>query len=148
MRNVNSPLGLFGLVIAGASLVACGGGAEKAAAKTDSSAAAAAVAAPPPAVPQESFTLVAKDGSWDADVTPAGIVVHRKGKKDVTFDYKAPSVDGSITTFEITRTAPDTHTFGAKIAMVPCTDNQKKSYTHMAQIWVDQVAYSGCGAKK
>ena len=145
MRYVKSPLGLFALVLIAVIVAACGGG-EKGAAKTDTS---AGTAAPPP--PAAEFTLVAKDGTWSADITSGGVVFHKaKGaKKDsVRFEYKTPSVDGAITEFSIIRTAPDTHTFGAKIAMVPCTDNKKQQYTHMAQVWVDQVAYSGCGTKK
>jgi uncharacterized membrane protein len=145
MRNVSSPLGTFALVLTGAVVLACGGG--DSAGRMDSSAAAAA--APPP--PAESFAIMAKDGSWSADITPASIVWRgRKGGKmdSLTFEYKAPQVDGAITKFEIVRTSPDTHTFAAQLAMTPCTDSKNAQYTHLAQIWVDQVAYSGCATKK
>jgi hypothetical protein len=150
MRHVHSSLGVSALMLAAAILAGCSGSTtDKTATKTDSAAAAPAAAPAPAPVPQDSYSLVAKDGSWNVDITPATIVFHKKGaKKDQTFDYKPPVIDGAITNFDIVKTQPDTHTFGARIAMTTCTDNQKKQYTHLAQVWVDKVAYSGCGVKK
>jgi uncharacterized membrane protein len=150
MRYAKSPLGALALALSAAGALACGKG-EKAATKTDTAAAAAAAPPPAPAAPADSYTLTAKDGSWTVDITPASVVWHGKkgAKKDsLAFDYKAPTIDGAITKFEIIRTAPDTHTFAAQIAMTPCTDAKKAQYTYLAQVWVDQVAYSGCGTKK
>lgn len=147
MRYVKGPLGLFALLFVAVSLLAACAGGEKAPA-TDSSAAASAAAAPPPA--PDMFAVMAKDGSWTVDIAPENIVWRRlKGKKDsLVFDFKAPNVDGAMWNYESIRTVPDTHTFAARLVTTPCSDNTKKEYTHMAQIWVDQVAYSGCAVKK
>jgi uncharacterized membrane protein len=146
MRYGKGPLALFALLFVAVSLLAACAGGEKAPA-TDSSAAAAA-AAPPPA--PDMFTVMAKDGSWSVDMNSSNIIWRRtKGKKDsLVFDFKAPSVDGAMWNYESIRTAPDTHTFAARLVASACSDNAKKDYTHMAQIWVDQVAYSGCAVKK
>jgi hypothetical protein len=144
--RIKTPLGLFGLLFVTVSLLAaCGGG--EATPNADSSAAAAA-AAPPPA--PEMFAITAKDGSWTVDIGSANIMWRKvTGKKDsITFDFKAPSVDGAVISYQVIKTVPDTHTFAATLSAVPCADNAKKDYTHMAQVWIDQVAYSGCAVKK
>jgi uncharacterized membrane protein len=144
MRYVKSPLGLFALLFVAVSVLACGGGEEAPA--VDSSAAAAA--APPP--PPEAFAVMAKDASWSVDINPASILWKKlKGRKDsIVFDYKAPNVNGAILEYTSVRMAADTHRIDITLSMVPCTDNSKNSYTHIAQVWVDQVAYSGCATKK
>jgi len=147
MRNVKPlrSLATFGLVLSAATLFACGGGTEKAVPATDS---AAAALAPPPA---ESFALVATDGSWMVDITPANIVWQKtKGanRDTIEFDFKAPDVKGALIDYTSIRMAADTHRIDITLAMTPCTDNAKNQYTHKAQVWVDQQSYTGCATKK
>jgi uncharacterized membrane protein len=144
MRNVKGPLGLFAVLFVSVSLLACAGGEKTPAA--DSSAAAAT--APPPE--PEMFAVLAKDGSWTVDIAPAGILWKvLKGRKDsIAFDFKAPNVNGAILEYTSVRMAADTHRIDITLSMVPCTDASKNSYTHIAQVWVDQKAYSGCASKR
>jgi uncharacterized membrane protein len=132
------------------TVIACAGG-EKAA-ETPDSAAAAAAAAPPP----ESFMLVSEDGSWSADITPAGIVYKAKGRDSLVFEYKAPVVNGAISEFESLMTAKDTARISINLAMTKCTDKSGAEYTHMAQVWLSgkqggrdlNTQTKGCANKK
>ena len=109
-------------------LVAC---ATNEQADTPDTAATAAAAAPPPA---ESFTLVADDGSWSGDITPAGIVFRHKRNDSLMFDYKSPTVNGAISDFESLMTGQDTVRITISLAMTRCTDKAGKEYTHLAQV--------------
>lgn len=129
-----------------ATVLACAGG-EKAAETADSSASAAA-AAPPPA---ESFTMVAQDGAWSGDITPAGIVFRHKRNDSLMFEYKPPQVNGAINDFESLMMGKDTVRFTATIAPTPCTDKDGKTYTHIAQVYLTgdvKLDSRGCAAKK
>ena len=128
------------------TLLACAGG-EKAA--TADSAAAAAVAAPPPT--PESFTIVANDGSWSGDITPAGIVFRHKKNDSLMFDYKAPTVNGAISDYESLMTGKDTVRISVSLAMTKCVDKAGKEYTHLAQVYLTgdvKLQSSGCAIKK
>ncbi len=127
------------------TLVACA--AEEKAEEPDSAAAAAA-AAPPPA---ESFTLVAEDGSWSGDITPAGIVFRHRRNDSLMFDYKPPQVNGAISDFESLMTGKDTVRITVSLAMTRCTDKAGKEYTHLAQVYLTgdvTLTSSGCASKK
>ncbi len=111
--------------------------------------AAAAAAAPPP--PAESFTLVAEDGSWSGDITPAGIVFRHKRNDSLMFEFKAPSVNGALSDYESLLTGTDTVRFTASLAMTPCTDKAGAQYTHKAQVYLTgdvTLNASGCANKK
>jgi uncharacterized membrane protein len=138
------------LVMAAALLTACAGG-EKA--ETTDSAAAAAAQAPPPA---ESFTLAADDGSWTADISPTGIVYRPRNRDSLTFEYKAPTVNGAISDYESLMTGKDTVRISISLAMTKCTDKAGAEYTHMAQVWLTgrqggrdvNTQTKGCANKK
>lgn len=129
------------------------GACAKEAAETPDSAAAAAAAAPPP---PESFTLAAKDGSWSGEITAAGITYSPKGKEALTFEYKAPTVNGAISDYESLMTAKDTIRIAISLAMTSCTDKAGATYTHMAQVWLTgrqggrdlNTQTQGCANKK
>jgi uncharacterized membrane protein len=126
------------------TVVACAGG-EKT--ETPDSA-APAVAAPPPA---ESFTLVATDGAWSGDITPAGIVFRHKRNDSLMFDYKAPTVNGAISDYESLMTGQDTVRITVSLALTNCTDKAGKTYTHLAQVYLTgdvELTSSGCANKK
>ena len=129
------------------TLLACAG--EKKADTVDSAAAAAAAAPPPPA--PESFTLVANDGAWSGDITPAGIVFRHKKNDSLMFDYKAPTVNGGLTDYESLMTGKDTVRISVSLALTKCTDKAGKEYTHMAQVYLTgdvTLQSSGCAIKK
>lgn len=135
----------FAAFLTAVTLLACAGG-EKAADKADSSAAAAA--APPPA---ESFTMVAQDGAWSGDITPAGIVFRHKKNDSLMFDYKPPTVNGAINDFESLMMSKDTIRFTATITPTPCTDKAGKTYTHIAMVYLTgdvKLESKGCAEKK
>jgi hypothetical protein len=128
------------------TILACASG-EKA--DTTDSAAAAAAAPPPPA--PESFTLVANDGSWSGDITPAGIVFRHKRNDSLMFDYKPPTVNGAISDYESLMTGQDTVRISVSLAMTNCTDKAGKQYTHLAQVYLTgdvKLESSGCAIKK
>jgi hypothetical protein len=111
--------------------------------------AAAAAAAPPPA--PESFTLVAKDGSWSGDITPAGIVIRHRANDSLVFPFAAPSVSGAINEYTALLTGADTVRLTLSTTMTPCTDNKGAAHTHMAQIWLTgdvKLEGQGCASKK
>lgn len=111
--------------------------------------AAAAAAAPPPA--PESFTLMAKDGSWSGDVTPAGIVIRHKTNDSLVFPFTAPAVSGAINEYSALLTGADTVRLTLSTTMTACTDNKGTAHTHMAQIWLTgdvKLEGQGCATKK
>ncbi|HEX6314638.1 MAG TPA: hypothetical protein VFZ73_07250 [Gemmatimonadaceae bacterium] len=113
----------------------------------DSAASAAAAAPPPP----ESFTLVANDGSWSGDITPAGVVFRHKRNDSLMFDYKPPTVNGAISDYDLLHTGTDTVRLTVSLAMTNCTDKAGKTYTHLAQVYLTgdvQMQSSGCASKK
>lgn len=128
------------------------GACAKEAAEMPDSATAAAAAPPPP----ESFTLAAKDGSWSGEITPSGITYTAKGKDPLTFEYKAPTVNGAISDYESLMTAKDTIRIAISLAMTSCTDQAGAAYTHMAQVWLTgrqggrdlNTQTQGCANKK
>lgn len=144
MRHARTSFRLAAFLSAVTAL-ACAG-AENADA-TDSSAAAAA-AAPPPA---ESFTLVASDGAWSGDITPAGIVFRHKRNDSLMFEYKPPTVNGALSDYESLLTGTDTVRLTVSLAMTNCTDKAGKTYTHLAQVYLTgdvTLTSSGCANKK
>jgi len=115
---------------------------------TPDSAAAAAAAAPPPA---ESFTLAAEDGAWSGDITPSGVVFRHKRNDSLMFDYKAPTVNGAISDYDLLMTGKDTVRLTVSLAMTPCTDKAGKAYTHKAMVYLTgdmKLESGGCASKK
>lgn len=151
MRDIHSSFRVLAALAVVSIAAACSGGGEKT--ETPDSAAAAAAAAPPP---PESFALVAKDGSWSGDISPAGIVYAPKGKDSLKFDFKAPNVSGAISDYESLMTAKDTIRIAISLAMTACTDKAGATYTHMAQVWLTgrqngrelNTQTQGCANKK
>ena len=144
MRHARASFRIAGFLTA-VTVLACASG-EKA--ETVDSAAAAAAAAPPPA---ESFTMVASDGSWSGDITPAGIVFRHKKNDSLMFEYKAPQVNGALYDYESLMTGKDTVRITVSLAMSNCTDKDGKTYTHIAQVYLTgdvQLNSRGCAAKK
>ena len=117
------------------------------------SAAAAAAAAPPPA---ESFTLMAKDGAWSGDITPAGVVFRHRANDSLTFPFTAPTVNGSINEYSFLVTGTDTARLTVTTTGVACTDSKGVAHTHIAQVWLTGKAggrtlsleSQGCATKK
>lgn len=148
MRYARTSVRLAAFVTA-LTVVACASG-EKT--ETPDSAAAAAAAAPPPA---ESFTLAADDGSWTADITPAAIVYRPKGRDSLMFDYKAPTLNGAISEYDVLMTGKDTVRISITLAMTPCTAAGTQ-HTHMAKLWLTgkqggrqlNTETQGCATKK
>ena len=132
------------------TVLACAGG-EKDASTADTAASAAAAAPPPP----ESFTMVANDGSWTADITPSGIVYRPKTGDSLSFPYKAPTVNGAISEYDALKTDTDTIRLTVNLAMTPCTAGGTQ-HTHLAQIWLSgkqkgrtlNTDSKGCASKK
>ena len=125
-------------------LAACA--AKEEAATPDS--AAPAAAAPPPA---ESFTLAAEDGAWSGDITPTGVVFRHKRNDSLVFDYKAPTVNGALSDYDLLMTGKDTVRLTVSLAMTPCTDKAGKQYTHLAQVYLTgdvTLTSRGCAIKK
>jgi len=125
-------------------LAAC---AAKEDAATPDSAAAAAAAAPP----AESFTLSAEDGAWSGDITPTGVVFRHKRNDSLVFDYKAPTVNGAISDYDLLMTGQDTVRLSVSLAMTPCTDKAGKQYTHKAMVYLTgdvKLESGGCAMKK
>ena len=146
MRYGNSILRLAAALTAVSVLAACAGGAEKT--ETPDSAAAAAAAAPPPA---ESFALASDDGSWSGDISPSGVVFRHKKNDSLIFDYKAPTVTGALSDYDLLMTGKDTVRLTVSLAMTKCTDKAGKEYTHIAQIYLTgdvQMQSRGCATKK
>ena len=136
----------FAAFLSAVTLLACAKG-EKT--DTADSAAAAAAAAPPPA--PESFTLAAEDGAWSGDITPSGIVFRHKKNDSLMFDYKAPTVNGAISEYDVLMTGKDTIRLSVSLAMTNCTDKAGKTYTHMAQVYLTgdvKLESRGCAIKK
>ena len=109
----------------------------------------AAAAAPPP--PAESFTLAAEDGAWSGDITPAGVVFRHKRNDSLVFDYKAPTVNGALSDYDLLMTGKDTVRLTVSLAMTPCTDKAGKQYTHLAQVYLTgdvKLESRGCAIKK
>ncbi|HEX7124019.1 MAG TPA: hypothetical protein VF178_16700 [Gemmatimonadaceae bacterium] len=144
--RTHSPLRLVALVAAVTFAVACGGGEAQPA---DS---AASAPTPPPA--PTSYTLAAEDGSWNADITPQGIVYRRiRGSRtdSLIFDFSAPEVNGAISNYEILRTSPDTTRLTITLSRTPCKDKKGNEYTHLAQLWLTgahEAQGSGCAKEK
>ena len=131
--------------MAAMTVLACAGG-EKT--ETPDSAATAA-AAPPPA--PESFTMVAEDGAWSGDITPAGIVFRHKKNDSLMFDFKPPTVNGAISDYESLMTGKDTVRISVSLALTKCTDKAGKEYTHIAMLYLTgdvQMQSRGCASKK
>jgi predicted small lipoprotein YifL len=148
MRNVHSSLKVLTALAVMAAFTACGGAGETAENPDSAAAAAAAAAAPPPA---ESFTLMAEDGSWSGDITPAGIVFRHKRNDSLMFEFKPPMTNGAISDYDILMTAKDTVRLTISMAMTACTDKQGNSYTHMAQVWLSgdvKLESKGCAIRK
>jgi len=151
MRYANPFIRLSAVITVVTFLAACAGG-EKAAETPDSAAAAAAAAPPPP----ESFTMMADDGSWSGEIAPTGIVYRPKGKDSLTFEFKAPTINGGISDYDALMTAKDTIRISISLAMTKCTDKAGKEYTHMAQVWLTgkqggkqlNTQTKGCAVKK
>jgi hypothetical protein len=144
MRHARTSFRLAAFLTA-VTVLACAGGETGEA--PDSAATAAAAAPPPP----ESFTLVANDGSWSGDITPAGIVFRHRRNDSLVFDYKPPTVNGAISDYESLITAQDTVRISISLAMTNCTDKAGKTYTHLAQVYLTgdvQLQSSGCANKK
>jgi uncharacterized membrane protein len=146
MRNTRHILRLSAFLGAvAATVAACGGGGETAQ-QADTTMAAAA-----PAPAPQSYTLVADDGTWTVDITPANIVWHHKrgSRSDsIVFDYKEPTVDGALYNYTSILMAADTHRIDITLAMTKCTDNANKEHSYQAQVWVDQAPYKGCADSK
>jgi hypothetical protein len=122
---------------------ACGG---QEAAEMES---APAEAAAPPT--PDSYSLVAKDGSWSADITPATIVFRHRRNDSLVFEFKEPTVNGAINDYESLITGDDTVRVAISMATVPCTDAKGNTYTHLAQVWLTgdvQLQSQGCANKK
>ena len=151
MRYGKSFFSVAAFMTAMTFITACAGGKE--AEKTPDSAAAAATAAPPAA---ESFTLASEDGSWTGDITPAGIVYRPKGRDSLSFEFKAPTVNGAISDYESLMTGKDTIRISISLAMTKCTNKSGAEYTHMAQVWLTgkqggrelNTQTKGCASKK
>lgn len=146
MRTLPTSIRLLTALAVVSVLAACGG---EAAPNADSAAAAAAAAAPPPA--PDSYTLMAEDGSWSGDITPAGVVFRLKRNDSLMFDFKAPTVNGAVSEYDMLMTGKDTVRLAISMAMTTCTDKQGNSYTHMAQVWLtgDRTLTSkGCANRK
>ena len=144
MRNARTSFRIAAFMAA-VTVLACASG-EKS--DTPDSAAPAAAAAPPPA---ESFTLVATDGAWSGDITPAGIVFRHKRNDSLMFDYKAPTVNGAISDYESLMMGQDTVRITVSLALTNCTDKAGKTYTHLAQVYLTgdvTLNSSGCANKK
>jgi uncharacterized membrane protein len=149
MRHARASFRIAAFLTAVTAL-ACAGG-EKNASTADTSASAAA-AAPPPA---ESFSMVADDGSWTGDITPSGIVYRPKGRDSLMFDYKAPTVNGAISEYDVLMTGKDTMRISITMAMTPCTAGGTQ-YTHLANLWLTgkhsgrelNTQTKGCANKK
>jgi uncharacterized membrane protein len=139
----------FAAFLTAVTVLACAGG-EKA--ETPDSAASAAAAAPPP---PESFTLVASDGSWSGDISPAGIVYRPRRGDSLVFAFKAPNVNGAISEYDVLMTAKDTIRISLTLAMTPCTASGSQ-HSHQAQLWLTgkqggrelNTQTSGCASKK
>ena len=145
MRHARASFRIAAFLTA-ATVLACAGGDN--AAETADTAASAAAAAPPPA---ESFTLMAQDGAWSGDITPAGIVFRHKRNDSLMFDYKPPTVNGAISDYESLMTGKDTVRISVSLAATPCTDKAGKQYTHLAQVYLTgdvTLQSSGCANKK
>jgi hypothetical protein len=122
---------------------ACGG---QEAAEMES---APAEAAAPPT--PDSYTIMAKDGAWSADITPASIVFRHKRNDSLVFEFKEPSVTGAINEYESLLTGTDTVRLSISMAMTACTDAKGNQYTHIAQVWLTgdvQLQSQGCANKK
>lgn len=130
--------------LAAVSLLAACGAQEEAPAEE-----APAEAAAPPT--PDSYTLMAKDGSWSAEITPAAIVVHHKRNDSVTFEFKAPTVNGALSDYESLYMGNDTTRVTISMAMAPCTDSKGTTYTHIARVWLtgsNTLTGDGCANKK
>jgi len=144
MRYEQSSFRVLALLAAVTVLGACG--AKEEAPMTEE--APAAAAAPPT---PDSYTVVADDGAWSADVAPSGIVFHRKGKADMTFEFKEPTVNGAISEYESLMMDKDTVRFTLSLAMAKCTDKAGTEYTHLAQLFLTgdvTLTAKGCANKK
>ncbi len=144
MRYELKPFRVLALLTAVTVLGACGGAGETPKAEDTP----APAAAPPP---PESYAVVAEDGSWSADVAPSGIVFHQKGKDDLTFEFKAPNVNGAISEYESLLTGKDTVRFTLSLALSKCNDKAGAEYTHMAQLFLTgdrTLTAKGCANKK
>jgi uncharacterized membrane protein len=139
----------FAAFLTAVTVLACAGG-EKA--ETPDSAASAAAAAPPP---PESFTMVGNDGSWTGEIAPAGIVYRPRKGDSLMFDFKAPTVNGAISEYDVLMTGKDTMRISITLAMTPCTAGGTQ-YTHLANLWLTgkhsgrelNTQTKGCASKK
>jgi uncharacterized membrane protein len=132
------------------TVLACAGG-DKNASTADTTASAAAAAPPPP----ESFAMVADDGSWTGDIAPTGIVYRPKNRDSLMFDYKAPTVNGAISEYDVLMTGKDTMRISITLATTPCTAGGTQ-YTHLASLYLSgkhngrdlNTQTKGCASKK
>jgi hypothetical protein len=95
--------------------------------------------------------LVAKNGAWSADITPAAIVFRHRRNDSLVFEFKEPTVDGAINQYETLIMGQDTVRLTVSMAMTPCTDSKGTTYTHLAQVWLTgdvQLDAQGCASKK
>jgi uncharacterized membrane protein len=144
MRYEQSSFRVLALLAAVTVLGACGAKEE-----TPMTEEAPAAAAAPPT--PDSYTAMADDGSWSVDVAPAGIVLHRKGKADMNFEYKEPVVNGAISDYESLMMGQDTVRLALSLAMSKCTDKAGAEYTHIAQLFLTgdvTLTSKGCANKK
>jgi hypothetical protein len=127
------------------AVVGACGAAEEA---PDTEAAPAEAAAPPT---PDSYTLVAKNGAWSADITPAAIVFRHRRNDSLVFEFKEPTVDGAINQYETLNMGQDTVRLTVSMAMTPCTDSKGTTNTHLAHVWLTgdvQLDAQGCASKK
>ena len=95
--------------------------------------------------------MAAEDGAWSGDITPTGIVFRHKRNDSLMFDYKAPTVNGAISEYDVLMTGKDTIRLSVSLAMTNCTDKAGKQYTHLAQVYLTgdvKLESSGCAIKK
>lgn len=144
MRYEQTSFKVLALLTAVTVLGACGGGEEAPPAEE----AAPAAAAPPT---RDSYTLVAEDGAWSADIAPSGIVFRLKPRDSLMFEFKEPTVNGALSDYDVLATGKDTVRLTISMAMTKCTDRKGAEYTHMAQVWLTggrTLTSRGCANKK
>jgi hypothetical protein len=142
--SINRPAFRVLAFLAAVAVVGACGGQEAAEMESEP----AEAAAPPT---PDSYSLVAKDGSWSADITPAAIVFRHRRNDSLVFEFKEPTVNGAINDYESLITGDDTVRVAISMATVSCTDAKGTTYTHLAQVWLTgdvQLQGQGCANKK
>ena len=143
MRYEQTSFKVLALLTAMTVLGACGG--QETPPMED---AAPAAAAPPT---PDSYTLVAEDGAWSADIAPSGIVFRLKKNDSLMFEFKEPSVSGALSDYDVLATGKDTVRLTISMATTKCTDKQGAEYSHMVQVWLTggrTLTSRGCANKK